>query len=255
NMNTEKKKEAGFSLVELLIYIAIFATSSTFLIAILTSVTRIQMRQGSVNTVNRQIRFVTEVIERKVGESSAIDMALGESISEIRLRMPAVADDPTRIYLEGGRIFLGEGAKSPIAITDASVVVDNFRAARLENPGGRAIVQTVLALSFNTENPKAKFARVIELAMTRISAANFDSDLVPTGSGLNLGTETSRWRDGYFSGAVGIGVNPGAGLKLSVGGNAEITGAGNGLFLRSPDGTCYKLKVANGGGVITGSCL
>lgn len=212
------------------------------------------MRQGSINTVNRQIRFVNELVERKVQESSAIDMNPGESRTEIVLRMPKAAEDPTRIYLENGRILMREGGASPRPLTDGNVVVDNFRATKLKNPGGKAVLETVIGISFNTENQKTKFSRVVESAMTRISAANFDSDLVPTGANLSLGTEAQNWKDGYFSGVVGIGANPGAGVRLSVGGNMELTGAGNGVFLRSPNGTCYKVMVTDLGGITTGTC-
>ena len=253
-MKNRRKNEKGFSLIELLIYIAIFVTSSTFLVAILTSVTRIQVRQGAINTVNRQIRFVTNLIERKVGESSIIDMTSGETASEIMLRMPNAEADPTSIYLENERLFIKEGLASPKAITDASVVVDNFKATKLMNPGGKAVVQAVVGISYDTENAKARFSRVVESAITRISAASFDSDLVPTASNLNIGTETNGWKDGYFSGILGIGSIPGAGVKLGVGGNMELTGAGNGIYLRSPGGTCYKVKVNDAGGVITGTC-
>lgn len=236
------EKQAGFSLIELLIYIAIFVTSSTFLVAILTSVTKIQVRQGSVNAVNRQIRFVSEFLERKVQESSAIDMEVGASAAEIVLRMPKASSDPTRIYLENGALLMREGAGSPTALTDENVVVDNFRVTKLENPGGRAVVEAILAMGYDTESTKARFSRVIELAMTRISAADFDSDLVPKNSNLNIGTEASKWQDGYFSGSLGIG------------GGLELTGAGNGILLRSPDGVCHRLSVANGGSIVIGAC-
>ncbi len=253
-MGENKKREEGFSLIELLIYIAIFVTSSTFLVAILTSVTKVQVRQGSVNAVNRQIRFVNEFLERKVAESSVIDMAPGETKSEIVLRMSQAESDPTAVYLENGRLWVREGEGPPRALTEGNVVVENFKATKLENPGGKAILETAIGISYDTPNEKTKFSRVVESAMTRISAASFDSDLVPTGANLNVGTQAQNWRDGYFSGIVGIGATPGAGAKLGVGGNMELTGAGNGIFLRSPNGTCYKVIVTDLGGVTTGSC-
>ncbi|MEK7479186.1 MAG: prepilin-type N-terminal cleavage/methylation domain-containing protein [Patescibacteria group bacterium] len=253
-MNHKRNNEFGFSLVELLIYIAIFMTTSTFLVAILTSITRIQVRQSSVHTVNQEVRFLTEFLERKVQEASVIDMELGISSTILTLRMPKGEDDPTMIYLDNKKLLIREGGGSPRALSDVSVVVDNFEVTKLENPGGRALVEAGIAISYNTENPKAKFSRAIESAITRISAANFDSSLVPSATGLDLGTETQRWGNGYFAGALGIAATPTADLKLNVGGNIGLMGAGNGIFLRSPDGVCHKIIVQNGGGVTTGAC-
>ena len=47
-----KRKNDGFSLIELLMYIAIFAVSATLLIGILTTVTRVQGRQQSEAVLN-----------------------------------------------------------------------------------------------------------------------------------------------------------------------------------------------------------
>ena len=118
------------------------------------------------------------------------------------------------------------------------VRVDLFQATKYENPGGRAIVHVDIGLSYNTESPREKFSRVIETAVTRISAANFDSDLVPTGINLNVGNEGNRWKDGYFSG------------KLKTDGNIAITNPSAGLVLKAPGGTCYKVTVDDTGALL-----
>ncbi|MDO8752197.1 MAG: type II secretion system protein [Candidatus Wolfebacteria bacterium] len=234
-----RKQNSGFSLVELLIYIAIFVVSGTMLVAILTSVTRVQVRQNSVNTVNRDIEFITGLIQRKVEESSAIDMEAGTPQGTLILRMPDGALDPTKISKVDERLFIEEGESEAHALTGPDVRVDLFKVTKYGNPGGRAIVHVNIGLSYNTESPREKFSRVIETAVTRISAANFDSDLVPTGANLNVGNEGNRWKDGYFSG------------KLKTDGNIAITNSSAGLVLKAPGGTCYKLAVNDSGGLVT----
>ncbi len=232
-MNQERS--SGFSLVELLIYIAIFVVSGTLLVAILTSVTRVQVRQNSVNTVNRQIEFITGLIQRKVQESSAIDIGSGTPQEILILRMQSEALDPTKISQVDGRLFIEEGEGEAKALTGPDVRVDLFKVTKYGNPDGRATVHVDIGLSYNTESPREKFSRVIETAVTRISAANFDSDLVPTGANLNVGNEGNRWKDGYFSG------------KLKTDGNIAITNSSAGLVLKAPGGTCYKVTVDDTG--------
>ncbi|MBI4647358.1 MAG: hypothetical protein HY738_12425 [Bacteroidia bacterium] len=35
------------------------------------------------------------------------------------------------------------------------------------------------------------------------------------------------------------------------GGDVYVGSIGNGVIIRSPDGTCYRVTVANGGGLVT----
>ena len=103
------KEEKGYSLIELLIYVAIFAGSAVFLTAILLSVTRIQTRQNSVNEVNNQISFVAGTVQQLVRDSNLIDMESGTATSTISLRMASSTLDPTLIYASGTAIYLSEG--------------------------------------------------------------------------------------------------------------------------------------------------
>ncbi|MAF80114.1 hypothetical protein CL629_03490 [bacterium] len=256
-MPTKKIKQdrRGFSLVELLIYISIFVVSSIFLVAILTSVTKVQVRQKSTNTVNEQITFVTQTIQRIVQGSSLIDMEAGISSPSLLLRMSQGELDPTIVSVKDNRLFIQQGAGGlETALTDTNVRVDNFEITKFENPGGGAIVHANIALSYDTDNPKEKFSRVIETAITRISAASFDSDLIPIGV-RSIGNSSNKWKDGYFSGAVGIGTNaPSDGPKLRVTGDIDLPNAGDGIILQSPLGACYKLTVSEEGAIVTTLC-
>jgi len=52
---------------------------------------------------------------------------------------------------------------------------------------------------------------------------------------------------GYFSGNVGIGTtSPGSKLEVQ-GGDIEVDDSASGLILKSPDGTRYRITLANGG--------
>jgi len=258
----KKQKQSGFSLVELLIYIAIFVTSSTFLIAILTTVTRVQLRQTSVNTVNRQITFVTQTIQRLVQESSVIQMDAGVPGSTLILRMPTQANDLTEVYVtEDGRLFKREtsvgGNEVVTALTEPNIRVITFEITKFENPGGRAIVQAAIGLSYDTDSERARFSRSVETAITRVSAASFDTDIIPASGGegiLDIGASGTKWNNGYFSGSVGIGVDPGANSKLTVSGDIELTANDGGIRIKSSGGACYRLTVDDNGIVVTTPC-
>jgi Tfp pilus assembly protein FimT len=243
-----KKGKKGFSLIELLIYVAIFAASSVFMVGILIVFTQINLRQTAVNEVNNQVSFVKNTIQRNVRNSSIIDVPVGTSTSTLVLQMASSTLSPTTIYLEEDTVYLKEGDFSPIPLTDSNVVVDSFQVTKYENPGSYSLVQVNLTVSYNTLNEKAKFKRTINTAVGRVSAATFDSDIVPNiNNSYNIGNASNKWKDAYFSGNVGIGTGPVVGASLKTSGDISISDDSKGLILTSPGGTCYRITVLDGG--------
>lgn len=249
-------KDKGFSLMELLVYVAIFVASSIFLISILFIFTRIHLRQTSVNEVNNQLNFVNDNIQRLIRESSLIDMSAGVTTSTITLRMASSTLDPTLIYWNQTEkaIYIQEGSDSPVPLTDSNVVVDNFEVTKYENPGGHDVVQININLSYNTQNPRAKYKRALSTAIGRVSAAVFDSDILPNaGNVYDVGNPSQTWRDAYFSGNVGIGVSPVSSARLKTDGDIAITTSTKGLILTAPGGSCFRLQVLDSGTITTTS--
>ncbi len=246
------KKKNGFSLVEVLIYIAIFAVSAVFLVSILTVVTRVQLKQASSHEVEQQIAFVGDTVRRYVQKSNLIDIDPGIATTTLRLRMPSSTADVTLIYASGTAMYLEErpisGTTRITSLTDEAVKVDSFYVTKYENPGGFAVAQIDVVLSSANTNQFSAVSRTLQTAITRISAAEFDSDVNPnTGDTLNLGAVAKKWNSAYFAGTVQVGDN----IKL-IGstGNLHTAGAGQGLILKTPDGgACYLVSVTNSGTV------
>lgn len=253
-----KKTKNGFSLVELLIYVAIFTVSAVFLVSILTVVTRIQLKQTSVHEVNQQISFVGSTIKNLVQTSSLINMTAGSPTSTLTLIMSSSSIDQTLVYASGTIMYLEQRDVDGVVttlqpLTDSNVTVDNFLVTKYENPGGYAILQVDLSMSYNTSNPQAQVTRSLKTAIGRISAAQFDSSVYPNvDNSFDLGTATYNWKDAYFAGSVGIGVSPPASnAKLKTSGNIGFSTSSVGLVLVSPNGTCFRLGVSNAGVVTT----
>jgi prepilin-type N-terminal cleavage/methylation domain-containing protein len=261
-----KDRNSGFTLIELLIYAAIFSVSAVFLVNILTSITQTQIKQTSTNEVAQQISFVSNTTQRFVREASLIENNAGVASSTILLRTTASSTDPTRVYWDqtAGAIMLQQGTNQAVQLTNNKVVVDSFSATKFENPGGNAIIQIDLALSTNTTVDRARVTRFWRGAITRISAATFDSDLLPnTSNVLNLGGTGSTWKNAFFEGAVniigklGVGTQPsdisGLASGIKVNGDVSFMDSAKGIILKAPDATCYRVTVANGGTLTTAS--
>ncbi|MGC9046621.1 MAG: PulJ/GspJ family protein [Minisyncoccia bacterium] len=245
------KKVSGFTLIEVLIYIAIFAVSALLLTNILTTTTNIQSRQNYSSDVVQQINFVASTIDRLVRQSSLIENSAGVSSSTLVLRMASSTLDPTKIFTDASNtaIYLQQGNQPAIALTTNSVKVLNFSVKKLENLGGRAIVNADISLASNTNNPQMQYAKDVQISITRVSAANFDYSLVPN-SAYDIGTPSAPWNNAYFAGKVGIG-NTTLNDKLVVtGGNVYVTDSGSGFILNSGSG-CFKFTVNASGTLVS----
>jgi type II secretory pathway component PulJ len=244
------KDRSGFTLVEVLIYAAVFAVSSVFLVQILTTVTRTQLKQTSANEVNAQVSFVAETIQRLVRESALVENDSGVATTTLRLRTTASSTDPTLVYVDASNtaIYLQQGSQSAVALTDDRVTVGNFSITKFENVGASAVVQVDLTLNYNTSAEQSKASQTWRGAITRVSAATFDSSILPSSDGaLNLGGSSSRWQDGYFAGSLGLGTSPVSTAKIKSTGNVGFTTSTVGLVLVSPGGTCFRLGISNAG--------
>lgn len=257
-----KEERSGFTLIELLLYAVIFSVSAVFLVNILTTITQTEVRQNSINGVSQQVSFVADTVQRLVRQASLIENPAGVASTTLALRMTSTSTDKTTVYADASStgIFLKQidvnGVATIIPLTDSNVTVGNFTVTKFETAGGQAIAQIDLTLNYNTTVDRAKVARSWHGAITRISAATFDSNLVPNSSNsYDLGGAGSTWKDGYFAGNVNVTGKIGvAGASLAgtlsaikAAGDLGFSASSYGVVFASPGGTCYRLTMLNGG--------
>lgn len=251
---------AGFTLIEILIFAAIFAVVAVTFTAILVSTTKVQVRQSAVAEVNQQSQFLLQSIQTLVGEASLIDIPTSTPTSTLKLHMPTLAADPTLMYLSNGTAYLTQASGAAQALTSDRVTLSNLTFTRLENPPGHDTVSVSFTMAYNTSNTQQQFSQGIETAIARVSAATFDSNIVPSSNNtLTLGVSQNDWKainnTLFFSGMnVGIGVSsPHAMLEIS-GGDIYVDTTANGLILRDSGGGCWRLGV-NASGTVSGTSM
>ena len=116
--------------------------------------------------------------------------------------------DPIVISSDANGVYIKEGSSATTTLTTDRVVVDYLRFTKFEVAGGHAAVQIDASFSYNTSNPQVSSTKTLRSAISRVSAAVFDSDLIPNADDTwNLGqiTPNSRWQNGYFSGVLSVG--------------------------------------------------
>ena len=216
-------KSRGFTLIEILIYVGILGIVSVLFISILATSVRIQSHEIALGEVGNQANFVLQTIQRLVRESSAVEeAATGDNddtvlteLSYIKLRLSDPALDPTCISLVessgSGIIVLSEGPGSEaenckdVDPTDPANVLTTNKVAvplsppglvftRLNNEPAKNLVEIGLTLDHASSKPESQLSKTFRTAVGRVSAATFDSDLIPeTGNSHDIGLSGTRW--------------------------------------------------------------
>src|SRR3972149_1692347 len=234
----------AFSLIELLIYVSIFAVVAGLMTSILITILKVSQKESASIETSEQLSFVMQTVSRLIRESSNIEIASAGSSPfspALKLRMKNSAKDPTCLYLENETIKLAEGPDAypneqdctPTAsnLTSDKVIADKLEFSKITNYPGHDVVSIDIQLTYNSSNPQSQTTRNLKSAIARVSAATFDDNLIPgSDAQYNLGfTSGARWKDANFSGDLLVGGNVGIGTTapddlLTVRGATAILG-------------------------------
>ncbi|MFA5084116.1 MAG: glycine-rich domain-containing protein, partial [Candidatus Paceibacterota bacterium] len=204
---TSLKSQKGYTLIELLVYTAVFAAAVGVFSGVLITFTRVGTQTSADAELTQQLAYVQSIVRRLVRESANIENPAGVASSSLVLRMTSPAQDPTIISSDANGIYLKQGTGETLAITNNQVKVSGFEVTKYENPEAHAIVRVDLSLTYNSESPYQKITRALKFAIGRVSAATFDDSLVPnTDNSFSLGiASTNRWKDINISNLLNLG--------------------------------------------------
>lgn len=211
---------AGFTLLELLTYVGILSVVSALMVGILTTLVRVQNQSTSLVEVSNQSQFILQTIQRNIRDASAIivrtnatstspanldtDSSPAEGLA-LRLKTNTVTRGTVTIYLDGTTVKMDERNDQTLidttsSLTNSRVTVTDLTFKKRSNPPGRDVVLVSLTMSYNTSNPQLSLTRTFESAISHVSAAVFDSDLLPTTANVGVvGSAAAPWSSGYFT--------------------------------------------------------
>jgi len=218
----------GFTLIELIVYTAIFAIVAGILTSIFLVIINSQKKTSVSNEVTQQLNFVLVTAKRLIGDSSLVEAVYEganpsstcSSFCTLKLRRTDPTKDPTIISSNASGIYLQEGSSTQVTLTTNKVLVNNLRLVKHEIPGGHAVVEISTSFSYNTSNPTFALTKAIQSAIARVNAATFDADLIPNQDNtFDIGQIGSnlRWKNGRFSGDLTVAGNVGIGTTSPLG--------------------------------------
>ena len=194
----------GFTLIELLIYTGISVIIGGLTVGTLLTVTRVNQNASATAEVSGQMNFVLQRLQQLVSESSNIDIDAGITTSSVKLRMQDSAKDPTCISLVNGVIKIAEGPGSPNPnncnstasdLTSSKVVVNILNFKKMVQYPGHDTLSIDMTMAYNTSNPGSQVSRSLSSAIGRVSAATFDSNILPGATSYTIGQSGLTWQN------------------------------------------------------------
>ncbi|MDD4930997.1 MAG: type II secretion system protein [Candidatus Colwellbacteria bacterium] len=226
----KRGSSSGFTLIELLIYAVIFSISSGLLTGILVTISNVQTKENASFEVTRQLQFVTQRMQYAIRDASIIqDVYEGDnpgtactSFCTVRLRVEDDALDPTVISSDANGVYVKEGANPKVALTSPNVHITSLLFNHVGNPGGLSTLTVNLALVYVAPDSELQIARTISSAIAHVSAATFDTDLLPDATdSRSIGGTALKWKDITVSNGITVagpvGVGEFSGLTMSKG--------------------------------------
>jgi type II secretory pathway pseudopilin PulG len=140
-------KKKGFTIIELLIYLAIVTTVITSLVFYGMSVSDSRSKIYAAQEVNSSARQVMQIISQKIRTATAINNLTSNSLN---LAMDNPAVDPTVIDLDQGRIRIQSGANPALPITSNHVQVTQLQFTDLTTTSNQPSIKIDISLQFNS---------------------------------------------------------------------------------------------------------
>lgn len=143
----------GFTLVETLVYIAIFSFFIGSLVLFMNTLTISRLNNQITLEVNNQASQIIRNITSSIENAKAINSPILGSTSQTLSLVPYNSIyNPTIFYLNNGTLFMTEGANAPIPLSNNKVIVSNLIFSNLGMATTSGSVRIEFTLTSNIAN-------------------------------------------------------------------------------------------------------
>ena len=141
--------EKGFTLIEVLIYIAIIGIVVTSFITFSLSISETKNKNYVIQEVHANSRVALNLISQKIrGTQGVVNPTEGDTSNTLVLDIPDT-DDNLTFNVEGNVLNITEGTAIPLAITSDEVKVTNLVFSNLTPTGERANIMVEITVEYN----------------------------------------------------------------------------------------------------------
>lgn len=149
--------QRGMSLVETLVYVAIFSVFVIGLAGFSNNLGSIRLHNQVMFEVNDQGSHAVKTITQALRSASQVNSpTIGTDGTSLSVVTHSPATSPTVFSESGGVLYVTEGSGSPIALTNNKVVVSNIAFSNLSRPDTPPIIKIRFTLtSVSAKDPYA----------------------------------------------------------------------------------------------------
>jgi Tfp pilus assembly protein PilW len=141
HQNTSKR-QTGYTLIELLLYVAIVGLLLTSVTSFFGIVADARVKNQSIAEVNDQAVSVMDYMTQTIRNASSVTApTTGTSGSSLTLAVPTGSLNPTIFNLSGTTLQIKEGAGSTVALTSNDVQITSLTFKNLTRSGTNGVVQ------------------------------------------------------------------------------------------------------------------
>lgn len=149
----KNKRTKGISLIETLIYVAIFSIFVVALTSFSRSILLARVHNQIVLEVNDQGSRAVKTITQTLRNASQVNSpTITNTAQNLSIATEAPATNPTVFSLIGGTLYITEGSGSPVALTNSKVVMSNLLFFNLSRSGTPNIIKVNFTLTSTTSS-------------------------------------------------------------------------------------------------------
>lgn len=146
-MKTSSSQQA-FSLLETLVYVAIFSMLITGFAGLLSALTTTKNKLTAISEVEEQGKGIVSLMADSTRESSSVSSpSAGSSGTSLSLARFSPALTPMVFSLSSGIIYVQEGASTPVALNGGGVTASNLSFSNVTSYGGLPFIQFSFTLT------------------------------------------------------------------------------------------------------------
>lgn len=174
NTSSKRSSRAGFSLLELLLYIAVLAIITTFVTGAFFSINQGRARVEAITEVNANLRLAVTMIGQDVKKAAHVTLPSAAGATSTSLQMVTMDGSMVEYCLVAGRIH--RQVNDPCSVVSAevtgdSVVVDSLTFSRMENTNAilaktAVTVGVDLGVHYASEAPEWQYAATKQTAIS-----------------------------------------------------------------------------------------
>lgn len=154
----KKKTTKGFTLIEMLLYLALMSIVITAASVILNVLIASRLKSQAISEVEQQGVQVLQMITQSIRNSDAVNSpVMGANAASISLDVYTLGDDPTVYDLSTGELRITEGAGSPIPLNSSKTVISNLLFENVSRASTPGTIRIKFDISFDNQSGNVNY--------------------------------------------------------------------------------------------------